>query len=70
MGVPRCSREGCENILCDRYSHNYGYICPQCFKELVSLGPHTAIYEFMRSVKGTGTAEEAYEKFDGEFPIS
>lgn len=34
MSVKQCSRANCENIMCDRYSSNYGYICEECFSEL------------------------------------
>ena len=35
MGVKACSRKGCNNIMCDRYSSTFGYICDECFEELV-----------------------------------
>lgn len=34
MSVLKCNRKGCENIMCDRYSRIYGYICDSCFDEL------------------------------------
>jgi len=34
MGVMRCDRYRCENIMCDRYSIDYGSICGECFDEL------------------------------------
>jgi len=49
MGVMPCSRGNCEHIMCDRYSTRYGYICSDCFKELVKLGVDTDIEEFMGS---------------------
>lgn len=36
MGVLACNRKGCRNIMCDRYSSRYGYICNECFAELVA----------------------------------
>ena len=48
MGVLRCSRGNCENIMCDRYSTRYGYICYDCFEELCSTSPDS-IKEFMAS---------------------
>jgi hypothetical protein len=36
MGVMPCSRKGCENILCSKYSTKYGYICDSCFAELMN----------------------------------
>lgn len=38
MGVLACDREGCENVMCDRLSQRYGYICWECFDELVASG--------------------------------
>jgi len=46
MGVLACDREGCTNILCDRLSNVYGYICNECFEELVNSGS-AAIMKFM-----------------------
>lgn len=37
MGVLACDRAGCENIMCDRLSHIYGYICDECFDELSQM---------------------------------
>ena len=38
MGVLACDRAGCANIMCDRLSNEYGYICWECFDELVESG--------------------------------
>ncbi len=38
MGVLPCDRVGCENIMCDRLSTQHGYICWECFDELVASG--------------------------------
>ena len=51
MGVMRCSRFGCDNILCGRYSRKYGYICDDCFAELIIKGVSTNISDFLRSEK-------------------
>ena len=40
MSVLACDRNGCDNVMCDRLSHEYGYICHECFKDLVNSGPH------------------------------
>lgn len=49
MGVMRCSREGCENIMCDRHNSEYGYICNECFDEfinyLICVGYHVRAEE-------------------------
>lgn len=39
MSVLACDRNGCDNVMCDRLSHNYGYICNSCFVELQSSRP-------------------------------
>jgi len=56
MGVMACSRDGCENIMCDRYSEQYGYICGECFNELGTTLLETDsrdIEGFMKSRKGS-----------------
>lgn len=51
MSVLECSRKGCGNIMCNRHSSVYGYICKECFNELVSLGLDVDIRKFMASNK-------------------
>lgn len=50
MSVLACDRMGCTNIMCDRYSYEYGYLCNECFEELVDIGI-TNIEEFLDSEK-------------------
>ncbi len=52
MGVMSCNRRGCENIMCNRYSSEYGYICQDCFEELSTMHP-LDIEAFMNSKKKT-----------------
>lgn len=47
MGVMRCNRSNCENIMCERYSEAHGYLCRECYEELVGRGVTTAIHTFM-----------------------
>lgn len=69
MGVLSCHRSNCENIMCDRLSDAYGYICYECFDELVKLGVKTDIKEFMQSEKKAETNEAANRAyFDLIFP--
>lgn len=49
MGVMACRRTGCENILCNRYSSKYGYICEDCFQEMINS--KLDIFTFMMSSK-------------------
>ena len=69
MSVLSCNRYNCKNIMCDRYSHEYGYICNECFEELVNLGPQANIGAFMDSDKDKGTFDEraSYEYFSQKF---
>ena len=49
MGVLACDRQGCENIMCDYYSHTYGYICYQCLEELKACSGSSSIRQFMET---------------------
>lgn len=50
MGVMECSRRGCANIMCERYSRTFGYICNECFNALVERG-FVSVSEFMETPK-------------------
>lgn len=78
MGVMRCSREGCKNIMCDRYSQEFGYICNDCFSELVdilisqansNMNPRDVIQKFMDLEKCDTypIKENLWEYADGVF---
>jgi len=71
MGVMECSRNNCENIMCDTYIDDIGYICRGCqneFKDyLKSKGLDGVIPEgtlrtelktFMKSEKDTYLGNE------------
>ena len=62
MGVLRCDRNGCENIMCNRYSHKYGYICYECFKELTEKYTGHSIKEFMESEKDENSFDDYKKK--------
>ena len=51
MGVLHCERNSCNNVMCNRCSPEYGYICDECFEELVALGTNSNIANFMASEK-------------------
>lgn len=69
MGVLACSRYNCSNIMCDRYSHVYGYLCAECFEELVSLGKGVNVEKFLRSQKREIKENGSFDKWDREFPL-
>ena len=77
MGVMACCRYDCENIMCDRYVSGIGYICDECYAELLvdkSKWPITMpkdevkqrIVDFMNTNKGHGYQLEGGE-IDTEF---
>lgn len=69
MSVLACDRKGCHNVMCDRLSHQYGYICEECFEELVTLGPETNIEEFMGcDDRQNIDIEDSHRYFDTVFP--
>lgn len=71
MGVMECSRNGCDHILCECYSHTYGYLCYDCLCELkqfvktslISL-PHATIPELIEKFMDMEKDEEVTCCFD------
>jgi len=56
--------------MCDRYHYEYGYICDECFNELVSLGVHQDIDEFMQARNyNSPPFDVAYQHFNNIFSI-
>ena len=70
MGVMRCHRGDCENVMCERYSDAYGYICYDCMDELVGLGVLSGpeIRAFMESKVGHNNADATFAYYDAVFP--
>jgi hypothetical protein len=66
MGVLACNRYDCENIMCDRYSSTYGYICNECFDELVASGKKN-IQKFMESNRNSYKNKRDYHYYDDIF---
>ena len=62
MGCLECDRRGCENIMCNRFCHEYGYICDDCYSELV--GSKMSIGEFMDTPKNRPKHDFDYSKFE------
>lgn len=69
MGVMGCFRNGCPNVMCDRYSSLYGYICSGCFNELLHLGVGADIHEFMESERSQDTEEADFAYFNALFQL-
>lgn len=68
VGVLSCSRKGCPNVMCDRCSSVHGYICDDCFDELVKTGGRVDIDEFMETTPSSREdMEDLYKYYNGIF---
>ncbi len=67
MSVLACDRNGCTNIMCDRLSHTYGYICDECYKELEVS--NLCVRDFMETRKGDVFRKAWIDYLNNEFPI-
>lgn len=69
LGTKVCQREGCNNRNCRRYSEKYGYLCYDCFEELVmTWGEDANVSEFLKYEKPDIDVEAAKARFEVEFP--
>jgi hypothetical protein len=68
MSVLACDRENCNNVMCDRMSYKYGYICDECFEELVAEAPGD-IYLFMQQPKQNTDRVRNREQFEKTFTL-
>ena len=69
MGVMQCDRQNCENIMCNRLSDEYCYICDRCFDELVGQGPTVNISSFMETLLSASFDAESRARYDAAFPF-
>lgn len=69
MSVRKCNRLGCDNIMCDRCSPIHGYICNDCFEELVNTGVDTSIEFFMVTRPNRDKYFPPREFYEDKFPI-
>jgi hypothetical protein len=53
--------------MCDRSSTHYGYICDECFIELVHLRAIANVTAFMASDRNQDTAEADFAYFNALF---
>lgn len=54
--------------MCNRFSTRYGYICMDCFEELIRSGVKTDIEQFMRGEVKVDNLEASEAYFDKIFP--
>jgi len=54
--------------MCDRCSLEHGYICDECFGELIASGSTTNIATFMDGEKSPDLSREAFDRYDAAFP--
>jgi hypothetical protein len=56
--------------MCDRYSSRYGYLCGDCFAELVDKGDDVDIDDFLHSEPSKRKDKpDTFKKWDDEFSI-
>ena len=67
MGVLACDRNGCENIMCDYYSDTYGYLCWECYNELLEKCDSISIGAFMYTRKDDSWSRTQQENVQQEF---
>jgi superfamily II helicase len=68
MSVLECDRNGCSNIMCDRFSYEYdSYICNECYNEL--LYSNLSILDFMNSEKKEVVTIDRSEELEKVFTI-
>jgi len=71
MSVLACNRKDCPHIMCDRLHDEYGYICENCFEELVESGAETDLKKFFNSpAKKKINKQASYAYFNALFPRS
>jgi hypothetical protein len=60
MGVLNCDRYACKHIMCDHFSHKFGYLCNNCFDELKAKKPKTEqeIQEFLDTAPNSDSDPE------------
>lgn len=67
MGVLACDRRGCENIMSDYYSPTYGYLCRECYSELLEKCEGISIGDFMYQMKDYDPVDSARTQVENEF---
>ncbi|MDB4461489.1 hypothetical protein N9043_00915 [bacterium] len=65
----QCNRNNCENVMCDNYSSDYGYICRECLNELCdsALSYQFDIGGFMLSEKSVDCSDNKKEAIIGYY---
>lgn len=62
MGVLACSRQDCEEIMCNFYSDKYGYLCDDCRDDLIKMGP-MSVYAFLATPKEPTFVSEVWGEY-------
>lgn len=62
MSVLACARSGCDNIMCDHYSYEHGYICNSCLSELQAF-PNVDIGYFMTTEPMTNPPNDDWRNY-------
>jgi hypothetical protein len=67
MGVKCCCRKDCENIMCDIYSSEIGYLCYSCYSELKKTNPQSL--EDVKNFVETSVNINKYIDENGKFQL-
>ena len=67
----QCDRKGCENIMCDRYSLTHGYICYDCYEELINSDKPIVVFMNTRKTQFNNNSKTSWEEYlESEFRLS
>lgn len=69
MGVMTCDRKGCDNIMCDLVSTEFGYICNDCFREMKELLGESASWKDIKSFMNDNKKESKTYNLEKEFEV-
>jgi len=70
--MTKCARAGCNNTDCQRHSVKFGYLCSQCFEELMQLKTPVNISRFISTEAKPKTfrQQQILHFYDALFPLA
>ena len=76
MGVKKCSRRGCDNLMCQTYVDRIGYVCRECQMEFKNSPVYSMkgdkvddtqiemfLYSFMQTYKGRYNTSDIIDRY-------
>lgn len=64
MSVMACIRNKCENIMCDQYIEDHGYICNDCCKELKEFYAPPRLEKILEDFMNTPKPKQTFLTID------